>query len=205
MTPEDIFSVLEKDIMNGAFAPGSALPQGTLAERFGVSRIPIRDALALLSRAGLVELAPNRRAKIVEMTRDQVEEAYDLRVLLECDLFSRALQHMTSADLKRIDYALERSDLEARNANWAQGDALFHAALYAPANRPRQQALIDGLRRACCVQIAAYDVLPNDTERWLSDHAAMRLSCHDGDTKAAVARLKSHLIGARDALLTHVR
>lgn len=204
MTPSDIFLDLEKDILDGAYAPGSVLPQGDLANRFGVSRIPIRDALAMLAQAGLVQLTPNRRARIVHMTPVEIEEAYDLRILMECDLLVRAIADMGPEDLARIDYALERSNLEARNANWAEGDALFHAALYAPADRPRQQSIIDGLRRACCVHIAAYDVLPEDTDRWLADHATLRSLCHQGRAADAASVLKNHLSGARDTLLRHM-
>ena len=204
MTPKDISHALEKDILGGTLAPGSVLPQGALAARFGVSRIPVRDALARLASAGLVELAPNRRARVVQMTRDEVIEAYDLRLLLEIDLFARALKRMTPQDLDRIDYALARSDLEARNANWAEGDALFHAALYAPAQRSRQQAMIDGLRRACRVQIASYAILPEDTDRWLADHAALRDLCRAGQTTAAAERLRTHLTRARDTLLSQL-
>ena len=204
MTPDAISDALERDILGGVLAPGSVLPQGPLAARFGVSRIPVRDALARLALAGLVELTPNRRARVVEMTREEVIEAFDLRLMLETDLFARALERMTPQDLDRIDYALARSDLEARNANWAEGDALFHAALYAPAQRPRQQAMIDGLRRACRVQIACYKALPEDTDRWLDDHAALRDLCRAGEKAAATERLRTHLTNARDTLLSHL-
>ena len=158
--------------------------------------------LAHLARASAwSKLAPNRRARVVEMTRADIEEAYDLRILLEGDLFAKAMERMTPADLDRIDYALDRSNLEARNANWAEGDALFHATLYAPAKRPRQQAMIDGLRRTCRVQIAAYDDPPDKTERWLADHAALRDHCRKGEVQAAVNRLETHLAGARETLL----
>ncbi|WP_422029528.1 GntR family transcriptional regulator [Roseovarius sp.] len=204
MTPDAISDALERDILGGVLAPGSVLPQGALAARFGVSRIPVRDALARLALAGLVELTPNRRARVVEMTLEEVIEAFDLRLMLETDLFARALERMTPQDLDRIDYALARSDLEARNANWAEGDALFHAALYAPAQRPRQQTMIDGLRRACRVQIASYESLPEDTDRWLADHAALRDLCRAGEKAAATERLRTHLTNARDTLLSHL-
>lgn len=204
MTPDAISDALERDILGGVLSPGSVLPQGALAARFGVSRIPVRDALARLALAGLVELTPNRRARVVEMTREEVIEAFDLRLMLETDLFARALERMTPQNLDRIDYALARSDLEARNANWAEGDALFHAALYAPAQRPRQQAMIDGLRRACRVKIACYKALPEDTDRWLDDHAALRDLCRAGEKAAATERLRTHLTNARDTLLSHL-
>lgn len=198
--PDRITDTLEQDILAGRYRPGAVLPQGALAARFGVSRIPIRDALARLARSGLVELTPNRRARVVSMSAGDIAEVYDLRALLEPDLLARAIPRMTRDDLRHIDYALERSDLEARNDNWAEGDALFHSALYAPAGRPRQQAIIDRLRSACRVQIAAYETLPQDTERWLADHAALRDLAHAGDVAGAVARLNTHLQNAGAAL-----
>ncbi|MEO1139661.1 MAG: GntR family transcriptional regulator [Pseudomonadota bacterium] len=201
MTSEDIATALEKDLLRGAFPPGSTLPQGALATRFGVSRIPVRDALAQLARAGLVDVTPNRRARVVQMSRADVVEAYDLRLLLECDLLARAIPVMTQDDLHHIDYALARSNLEARNANWSEGDALFHSALYAPARRPRHLSIIETLRCVCRLQIAAYDTLPANTDLWLADHAHLRDLCHHGDATKAVACLRSHLEGAREVLL----
>ena len=202
MTPETISQSIARDILQGRFPPGSVLPQGDLAQRFGVSRIPIRDALAQLARSGLIALAPNRRARVIAMAAADITEAFDLRLMLECDLLRRAIPRMSAADRQAIDYALARSNLEARQDNWAEGDRLFHAALYAPAARPRQTAMVDRLRLACQAQIAGYGRLPDQTDQWLADHARIVRLCRLSATEAAIAALANHLTEARDALLS---
>ncbi len=204
MGSEAIARALRQDLLSGRVRPGDILLQGDLADRFGVSRIPVRDALALLARDGLIEVAMNRRATVIALDRDQIEELYDLRLLLETDLLARAVPRMGKDDLRMVDYALDRSNLEARNENWSEGDALFHDTLYAPANRPRQSALVADLRQKARVQIAGHRFLPEDTDRWLADHAAIVAACHAGDAPRAVSRLRQHLLGAKAAVLARM-
>ena len=201
MTPHTIAKQLEREILSGEMPPGTALSQSKLAARFGVSRIPIRDALAHLSTQGLINARPNQTATVLRMPHAELSEAYDLRIMLECDLMERAIGQMTAHHLKDIDYALERSNLEAHHDNWAEGDQMFHAALYAAANRPRQTAMVDQLRSACRIQIAAYSQLSKNTDRWIEDHKALSAACHAHNASLARACLKAHLEAAHDALL----
>lgn len=201
MTPQDIASKITGDILSGTLPPGTPLSQSDLADRFGVSRIPVRDALAQLAADGVIIARPNRTATVLEMSRAEVIEAYDLRLLLEGDLLARALPLMTAEDWTRIDYALARSSLEARQSNWADGDRMFHDALYAPADRPRQMAMVHDLRVACRIQIAAYGQLTQDTDRWLDDHTSIADACRAGDAAIAARLLRRHLKAARNLLL----
>ncbi len=201
MTPQDIASVVTEDILSGALPPGAPLSQNDLAARFNVSRIPVRDALAQLAADGVITARPNRTATVLQMTRDQIVEAYDLRLMLEGDLLKRALPKMNPKAWTAIDYALDRSTLEARQANWADGDRMFHDALYASAGRPRQMAMVRDLRVACRIQIAAYGQLTKNTDRWLDDHAHIAQACREGDDKHAQRLLRRHLKAARNQLL----
>jgi len=201
MGPDAIAQAIRQDLLAGRLRPGDPLGQGDLAARFGVSRIPVRDALALLARDGLVDTVLNRRAVVVALTRDQIKELYNLRLLLELDLLARAIPAMGPEDLCAMDYALDRSSLEARNQNWAEGDALFHDTLYAAAGRPRQSALVADLRQKARVQIAGHSFLPRDTDRWLTDHAAIVAACHARDVARGTCRLRQHLLGAKRAVL----
>lgn len=201
MGPEAIAEKVRQDLLSGRMRPGDTLLQGALAERFGVSRIPVRDALALLARDGLIDVTMNRRATVISLAPAQIEELYDLRLLLETDLLARAVPCMDADALRAVDYALERSNLEARNQNWSEGDALFHDTLYAPAARPRQSALVADLRQKARVQIAGHRFLPEDTDRWLADHAAIVAACHAQNAPQAVSRLRQHLLGAKTAVL----
>lgn len=200
MTAESIAETLTQDMLRGVIRPGADLLQKDLADRFSVSRIPIRDALRQLAIDGLVSVIPNRGARVIQLSAEEVREVYDLRLLLEADILARAIAQMTEDDLNRIQLALERSNLDARTDDWANSDWMFHRTLYAPANRPRQQALIESLRRTCQVHVAAYNSLPNQTPRWLDDHAALVALCTEGNSDAAVTTLRAHLQGACAAL-----
>jgi len=201
MTPQQIAAALQAEILSGALPPGSPLSQTDLAQRFGVSRIPIRDALALLSSDGLLQTQQNRTARVLKLSAPEIAETYTMRILLEGDLMARAVRRMDAAHLQRIDAVLERSSLEARQSNWAEGDQMFHTALYAAADSPRQIALVDELRRICRVQIAGYGQLTDKTERWLAEHEAIVAACHARDVKEAKRLLRRHLKAARNVLL----
>ncbi len=205
MTPHDIATALQGDILSGALPPGTPLSQTELAQKFQVSRIPIRDALAHLAADGLITASPNRTATVVQLSQKDVEGLYHMRILLEGDLLARAVPLMTEGHLRVIDYALQRSSLEAGQQNWAEGDQMFHTALYTAADSPRQVALCDDLRRKCRVQIAGYHQLTNQTERWLSEHEAIVTACHDGAPKEARRLLRRHLKAARNHLLRAMR
>ena len=156
MTADSIAATLESEITAGRIGPGAELIQSELAKRFAVSRIPVRDALQLLAASGLVTIAPNRGARVIQLTKQEVCEVYDLRILLECDCLGKAIPEMTSDDHERIEHALLKSNLDALTDAWAEGDWSFHASLYAPAGRARQVALVRGLRRTCQMHIAAF-------------------------------------------------
>lgn len=205
MTPVRIADSLQDDILSGALPPGTPLGQVELAERFGVSRIPVRDALALLAAEGMISTAPNRTATVVRLSPEEVEELFHMRGLLEGDLMARAVPKMGAADLAQIDAALERSSLEAGREGWAAGDQMFHDALYAPAGCPRQMEMVTDLRRIARVQIAGYGQLANKTGRWIAEHDAIVRACHAGDAKEAQRLVRKHLRGARNHLLKAMR
>jgi DNA-binding GntR family transcriptional regulator len=204
MNPAEIAERLRDDMLAGRIRPGAELIQADLAERFGVSRIPVRDALGLLAAQDLVTVRPNRGARVAELSRSEIREIYHLRILLECDLVSAAAAAAGPDDIRRAERTRALSDLEAGGEAWAEGDRRFHAALYAPAQRPRQLAMIEALRRTCQMQISAYAGLPQQTPQWLADHAAMLDAWRDGDGDRAATCLRAHLERARDDLLARM-
>jgi DNA-binding GntR family transcriptional regulator len=204
MTPETIASELRAELMAGALHPGTALSQVELAQRFGVSRIPIRDALRILAGEGLVEIEANRGAKTISLTRDEVREIYDLRILLECDCLRRAAAVMTPGDLEKIDRVRLKSDLDAGGPDWAEGDWAFHRAMYEFAGRRRQLVMIESLRRTCVLYVSAYATMPAKKPRWLGEHGAIVKHLRRGDTDQALLALKEHLEGAAAHLLARM-
>ncbi|AIF48834.1 GntR family transcriptional regulator [Dyella japonica] len=205
MTPETIASQLRGELMSGLLRPGADLSQVELAQRFGVSRIPIRDALRILAGEGLIEIAANRGARAISLTPAEVREIYDLRILLEGDCLRRAAAVMTPAALEEIDRVRLKSDLDAGGPDWADGDWAFHRAIYQLAGRQRQLAMIEALRRTCVLFVSAYATMPAKKPRWLGEHGAMVKHLRRGDTEQALQVLEGHLDGAAKHLLAHMK
>lgn len=205
MTPQTIADTLKAEMLSGRLPPGSELPQAELANRFGVSRIPVRDALSILAAEKLVTIRPNRGAAVTRLDASGIAEIYHLRLLLEVDCLAAAIPRLTEADRAEIRYQLRRSDLEAGRAGWAVSDWEFHRALYAPAGRPIAVALIGNLRQTCQVHIAGYDWLTEATADWLADHADLVDAALAGETVRAISVLERHLGNVRDALVGAMR
>jgi DNA-binding GntR family transcriptional regulator len=192
-TPDLIVEVLRADIDGGAIPPGAALRQEELARRFGVSRIPVRDALLRLGAEGRVVVQPNRGAYVSSLSAPEVGEIYDLRVLLEGDALERAVPRITVSDWARIEGARAALAGGARGPDWIALDRAFHLALYVPAGRPRQLAMIEHLRGTVDRYAIAYAALPSRTREWLADHEAILASCRRRDAPGARRLLVDHL------------
>jgi DNA-binding GntR family transcriptional regulator len=203
-TPDLIADALRADIQRGAVAPGDALRQEELAHRFGVSRLPVRDALLRLEAEGLVTVYPNRGAYVTALSAGEVREIYDLRILLEGDAIERAVPRVTPAHWRAIDAARAAAAEGADGPEWAALDRAFHLALYAPAGRPRQLALIESLRGTVDRYWSAYAALPSRTPEWLRDHDRIVAACRAADPAAARRLLTDHLGRAAEVVVARL-
>jgi len=187
--------------MQGDLKPGQRLGQVELAQRFDVSRIPVRDALAILAQDGVVTLAPNKGAYVVELDTDALNEVFDLRILLEADILRRAWAKFEIKALETLNNALNRSEIEAKTFRFSIADWIFHEALYAPAHRPRQLEFIRRLRLACEVHTLDYSRVSMRTDDWLKDHREIKTFIENQALEEAVQSLVAHLEKARTQLL----
>jgi len=203
-TPDLIADTLRDEILRGAIAPGAPLRQEELASRFGVSRLPVRDALVRLESQGLVEVFPNRGAFVLSLSADEVREIYDLRILLEGDAIERAVPLMTADDWRRIDAAQDAATRSAGSAEWAEGDWALHRALYLPARMPRQLAMIEQLRGTVARYSAAHASLPAHTSQWLADHEGVLQACRARSGVAAKRRIGDHLKRAGELVIAQI-
>jgi DNA-binding GntR family transcriptional regulator len=201
-TPDVIAETLREEILRGEVAPGQALRQEELAERFGVSRLPVRDALLRLEAQGLVHVYPNRGAFVISLSADEVTEIFEMRILLEGDIIERAVPRMTAEHWRRIDAAHAEATRTAGGPEWVEGDWRFHRTLYEAAERPRQLATIENLRSTVARYSSAYDALPTRTPEWLADHDAILEACRARAAVAAKQRLVQHLRRALALVLT---
>src|SRR5688500_546120 len=203
-TPDLIADSLRDEILRGVIEPGAPLRQEELAERFQVSRLPVRDALLRLEAQGLVHVYPNRGAFVVSLTPDEVREIYEMRILLEGDILERAVPRMSADDWRRIDAAHAESVRRAHGPEWAGGAWAFRRALYEPAGRPRQLATIEQLRGTVARYWTVREALPSRSADWLADHDAIVEACRARSSVAARRRLGDHLQRVMELVLARL-
>jgi len=189
---------LRTDINTGRWVDGSCLRQDELASIYGVSRIPIREALNLLREDGLVVIEPNRGAYVAKLMPAEVEEIFDLRILLEADTLRRAVSKHSRRTLLRVEAIQEQLELEDSKAAWIDGDRAFHDALYAPCDRPQTLELIGKLRTR--IERYGLSMLRPGSRRkgWAKEHRQLLDAVIAGDQEAAIQALTVHLMETRD-------
>lgn len=102
MHPDEISKLLRRAVTRRVLPPGQPLNQDDLAKRLGVSRIPLREALRTLAAEGLIVIRPGVGAVVTELSKAEIEELYDLRLLLEPALAAATVQRAGGADIDQL-------------------------------------------------------------------------------------------------------
>jgi DNA-binding GntR family transcriptional regulator len=184
-------------VLSGDLAPGARLGQVELAERFGISRTPIREALRRLSGEGLVDFHPNRGFRVADLGLDAVLRRLEVRAIVEPGIARLAAQRRTAEDLKALRQAIAR-ETNARSAGAAHDASRdFHVALARATHNDELVRTLDSLwlvevgrrllsRRSASEQWVAADVedhqaIAEAVERHEADRAAALMSSHIGE------------------------
>ena len=145
----DIAERLRSAILNGYFGPGERLPEEQLARTMGVSRGPVREALAKLEREGLIVIRRNRGAFVAQLSREDLDEVYSLRVAIERLAVERCVEHATDEDIAELQGVVDRiAELMERGITEqeaAELDLKFHDIMY---RSGRHRRLYDTLGHA---------------------------------------------------------
>lgn len=144
-SPEVIADVLRSLILRGHIDGGQPLRQDTIAAWFGVSHIPVREALRQLTAEGLVELQNMRGATVTLLRPDEAEEILEIRFTLEIRAVSLATPHWTEATFDSLEAQLVEAEGCDSIDRWSDLNRSFHEGLYQPCARPRLLALIGSL------------------------------------------------------------
>ena len=198
-----IASQLRVEIMHGDLAPGCKLAQVGLAERFGVSRIPVRDALATLAGEGLIQPLSNATAVVTRMSVEELQELYDLRELIEPRTTEIAVPNVGRADVlyMRKQLSIMSEPVDARS--WLAANTEFHAAVYRRANRPRAVELIEYLRRLTDRYVYLH-LAVGQTGHIGSEHQEILTAVERGDATATARLTREHLAKAHDHILGYL-
>lgn len=202
--PDVIANDLRERILSGELAEGEIIRQEALAEEYDVSRMPVREALKQLDAEGLVLLTNNRGASVTKHSLTEIGEIFDLRVLLEVDLFRRAIPSMTSTDFARCEQILKQMEA-SYDANdvgrWGALNYEYHSALYAPAGRSLTNELLQRVSLQSDRYIRMHLSVMKQREPARKEHRELLRLAKVGQVDEACALLTLHIDRTKDQLL----
>jgi DNA-binding GntR family transcriptional regulator len=204
---ERVLHEVRELILGGALTAGSRLGEVELAERLGVSRTPVREALSRLAAEGLVEMVANRGARVATWTVAELEGVFDLRATLEPQLTGYAVPHASAADVEALTELAERM-VEVGSPGPGQDlDALvplnraFHDRLVALAGHPTLATALAAAIHPTIVRrnFHAYDEA--SLRRSLGHHLEIVAAIRAGDPSWARAVMTAHISNARAVMV----
>lgn len=180
----------------GELAPGERISEKQLCEKFGVSRTPLREALKVLSSEGLVELLPNRGARVIQLTLKKVKDTYDLMGALEGLSGELACQHISDDEIAAIAALHERMLAHYRNkelAEYFDTNREIHESLLAASRNEVLQEMYNNLSQR--VKRVRYSKKMTDSywRRAVNDHENMLTALKKRDGKQLGQILRDHL------------
>ncbi len=199
-----VAAALRRRILAGGFAEGTQLRQDAIATEFGVSRIPVREALRQLEAEGLVTFFAHRGAVVSGLSLDEIREMFHIRRLLECDLLRQAVPCMDDADLARAGAVLQahRDALAAGDvALYGELNWRFHAALYAPAGRPKAFGIVETVNNNVDRYLRMQLTIGGASERANAEHGRILELCRVGRVEEACDLLGRHIENGGESLI----
>jgi len=131
LSGQSIAQRLHDEILNGDLAPGTRLRQEEIAERFGSSRLPVRDALRRLEADGLVTIVSNSGAWVSKLNYQECNDAYEVRERLEPLLLSQSLSGLSNEHLDQLDELCSQMESCGDVETFLRLDREFHLLSYA--------------------------------------------------------------------------
>ncbi|MPZ70587.1 MAG: FCD domain-containing protein [Actinobacteria bacterium] len=203
-----VYEDLKVRIVNGTYPAGERLRETSLAVELGVSRTPVREALQRLQAAGLVEISPNRGARVTGIAGADVDDIFDLRTLLESYAARRAAENgVADLDHFRGQCAAMEACLAASDGLWsddvAELNQAFHKAIHTAADNTLLPGALSGVVQMSLVRHTFHHYTKNELERSFAQHRELVDAIDARDGPWAESVMRSHLHAARASLRRH--
>jgi DNA-binding GntR family transcriptional regulator len=194
---ERLREAIEEEVATGRLKPGTHLDEIELAERFGVSRTPIREALSLLAGEGLVEIRPRRGAVVAQASTQRLVEMFEVMAELEAMCARLAARRITELDLQAMANAHQRCEIavQAKDPDaYFYANEEFHMVLYSASHN----AFLADQARALQRKLRPYRRLQlrvrNRLQHSLQEHQNIMQALQDADAEGAVQATRSHVV-----------
>ncbi len=197
---EEVAELLRERIFRQELAPGSWIDELKLAEEYGISRTPLREALKVLAAEGLVTMKVRRGAYVTEVSERDLVDVYHLLALLESDAAGVVARQATPSQLHELQALHEELESAAgdREAFFRVNEA-FHRKLLAIAENRWRDQMVSDLRKVMKLNRHHSLLKSGRIEESLAEHRALMQALMQRDAEAAVQRMQAHFRNGLEA------
>lgn len=193
----DIYALLLDAIDRGDYAPGGRLVEAELAERFGVSRTPVREALSRLETQGVVARDPRRGVVVASLDYDQLGELYAVREVMEGFAARMAARHAAPAEIALLAEMVDADRARVDDpAALSRSNRLFHRQLHRASHNRYLIQMLDAMRRSLALLSSTTLAAPRRGGESVEEHARIVQAVAARDEDAAEAAARAHIAGA---------
>jgi DNA-binding GntR family transcriptional regulator len=189
-----VAEMLRREVLSGDILPGTRLRQSEVAARYETSTTPVREAMRQLVSEGLLDSDPHKGVIVHAISLDELEEIYDLRLLLEPQAVGAAVAKITTEDLAEAGRLADAMELVDHPAAWSELNARFHALLTETGQRPRLAAILSNLRNLSAMYVArSIHDIPDRVRTGNAEHRQLLEAFAVGDVAMAQEIERAHL------------
>lgn len=192
---------LRQSILSGQLAEGEYLRQRILARRYGVSEVVVREALRHLEAEGVVEKEQRKGARVSRLSIPEVQELWELRIMLEKRLTQHAVPAIRPDDLTHVEELIRTMNRERDPVAWLTLNREFHDALYRPSGRRRILRLANDMRNLMDRYIRLRLSVEQQYDIAHEEHCGIVAAYRERDVALAVGRVEAHLQRTADSVI----
>ena len=200
---QKVYEQLRSKILGAELLPGEIISLRGLADKFGVSILPVREAVWQLESEKIVVVESNKRIQVNHLTSEDFKEVLNLRLLLECEAVDKACKLRPPKAIPRVERILAGMEkhVGVNHKAYIKKNDEFHKTIYTYANSPLLIDLIQQLLARVNPYIYLYAIDQRDLTDALQCHHDMLTGFTNGDSKTTIEALQRDLKGAAQFIL----
>lgn len=205
---EKVYDLLVESIITQRFPPGERLVERSLAERFGVSKTPVREALNRLKKEGLVEGTPYSGFFVARISAEDMEEIYELREVLEGLAARNATKKINEKQIRQLNSIIQSFEDCVREKDvkrYSSFDLEFHNLLAAISKNGRLTQIMQPLRNQTRILMSTSVILPGRVETSLKEHKKIMNAVIARKPDLAEQFTREHIRNVRKAVLNSLK
>jgi DNA-binding GntR family transcriptional regulator len=201
-----VFNTLRQGILTGVLKPGERLMEIHLAEKLGVSRTPIREAIRMLELEGLVTMIPRKGAEVSRISKQDIRDVLEVRLVLDSLATRLACERITDdqkEELRRCAEEFEKATASRDVTLIAQADVRFHDVILAASHNKRLIQMVNNLAERIYRYRLEYIKEANHA-RLIEEHAKIMDCVIKGDEDSACIAAEIHIVNQEKSMLNQV-